>query len=49
MNTSAATDANEASLREDVRTISLVGLVHGTSHFFHLLLPPLSSVCVVLL
>lgn len=26
---------------EDVRTISLVGLAHGTSHFFHLLLPPL--------
>jgi MFS family permease len=41
MNTYAATDANEASLREDVRTISLVGLAHGTSHFFHLLLPPL--------
>ena len=25
----------------DARTISLVGLAHGTSHFFHLLLPPL--------
>jgi len=25
----------------DVRTISLVGLAHGTSHFFHMLLPPL--------
>lgn len=29
------------SLRADVRTIGLVGLAHGTSHFFHLLLPPL--------
>lgn len=27
--------------RDDWRTISLVGLAHGTSHFFHLLLPPL--------
>lgn len=25
----------------EVETISLVGLAHGTSHFFHLLLPPL--------
>lgn len=30
-----------AVLRRDARTIGLVGLVHGTSHFFHLLLPPL--------
>lgn len=28
-------------LADDVRTIGLVGLAHGTSHFFHLLLPPL--------
>ncbi|MBQ0130746.1 MAG: MFS transporter, partial [Comamonas sp.] len=27
--------------RRDVRTMSLVGLAHGSSHFFHLLLPPL--------
>lgn len=27
--------------RADWATISLVGLAHGTSHFFHLLLPPL--------
>ena len=27
--------------RHDVRTIGLVGLAHGSSHFFHLLLPPL--------
>ena len=28
-------------LRRDVTTMSLVGVAHGTSHFFHLLLPPL--------
>jgi MFS family permease len=27
--------------KQDVEVISLVGLAHGTSHFFHLLLPPL--------
>jgi len=27
--------------RGDYSTISLVGLAHGTSHFFHLMLPPL--------
>jgi MFS family permease len=27
--------------RRDARTIALVGLAHGTSHFFHMLLPPL--------
>jgi FSR family fosmidomycin resistance protein-like MFS transporter len=30
-----------ARLGQDVRTISLIGLAHGTSHFFHMLLPPL--------
>ncbi|GAP37168.1 MFS transporter [Piscinibacter sakaiensis] len=35
----AATPA--VPLRQDVRTIGLVGLAHGTSHFFHMLLPPL--------
>lgn len=29
------------SLGQDARTIGLVGLAHGASHFFHLLLPPL--------
>ncbi|CAM4254948.1 MFS transporter [Comamonas aquatilis] len=29
------------TVRSDVRTISLIGLAHGSSHFFHLLLPPL--------
>lgn len=31
----------DQSLRQDARTIGLVGLAHGSSHFFHLLLPPL--------
>jgi MFS transporter, FSR family, fosmidomycin resistance protein len=30
-----------ASARQDATTIALIGLAHGTSHFFHLLLPPL--------
>jgi FSR family fosmidomycin resistance protein-like MFS transporter len=30
-----------ASARQDATTIGLIGLAHGTSHFFHLLLPPL--------
>lgn len=29
------------SLRQDARTIGLIGMAHGTSHFFHMLLPPL--------
>ena len=29
------------TLRSDVEVIGLVGLAHGTSHFFHLMLPPL--------
>ncbi|MBZ0143698.1 MAG: MFS transporter, partial [Rhodocyclaceae bacterium] len=28
-------------IRSDARTIGLIGFAHGTSHFFHLLLPPL--------
>ena len=35
----------DAAIRSrDLRTISLVGLAHGTSHFFHMLLPPLFPV-----
>jgi len=30
-----------AARRQDVEVIGLVGLAHGTSHFFHLMLPPL--------
>jgi len=39
----AATAAPEdrARARRDVSTIGLIGLAHGTSHFHHLLLPPL--------
>lgn len=32
------------SARRDIQTISLIGLAHGTSHFFHMLLPPLFPV-----
>src|SRR5947199_5410733 len=35
----AAPAAN--SLRSDATVISLVGFAHGTSHFFHFVLPPL--------
>jgi len=30
-----------AAARQDARVIGVVGFAHGTSHFFHLLLPPL--------
>ncbi len=33
--------AASAAIRNDVRVIGLIGFAHGTSHFFHLLLPPL--------
>ncbi|PPE68953.1 MFS transporter [Caldimonas thermodepolymerans] len=32
---------NPVPLRQDARTIGLIGVAHGTSHFFHMLLPPL--------
>jgi MFS transporter, FSR family, fosmidomycin resistance protein len=32
---------DSAAASRDFRTIGLVGLAHGTSHFFHMLLPPL--------
>ncbi|HRI17772.1 MAG TPA: MFS transporter, partial [Burkholderiaceae bacterium] len=38
MNTAASPTV---PLRQDARTITLIGLAHGTSHFFHMLLPPL--------
>jgi FSR family fosmidomycin resistance protein-like MFS transporter len=37
----ASPSANPVPLRQDARTIGLIGLAHGTSHFFHMLLPPL--------
>ena len=40
-NAAAAADDDRARARRDVSTIGLIGLAHGTSHFHHLLLPPL--------
>ena len=31
----------DSERRRDISTISVIGLAHGTSHFFHMLLPPL--------
>lgn len=36
--------AERSAQRRDIQTISLIGLAHGTSHFFHMLLPPLFPV-----
>lgn len=33
--------AATTTLRADAKVISLVGLAHGLSHFFQLVLPPL--------
>ena len=45
MNTATATAtaaaAARSETRRDIGTISLIGVAHGTSHFFHMLLPPL--------
>ena len=42
-----ATPALEpASARADATVIGLIGLAHGTSHFFHMLLPPLFPVFI---
>jgi MFS family permease len=38
---SAAAPATATSLRQDATVISLVGFAHGTSHFFHFMLPAL--------
>jgi MFS family permease len=38
---SAAAPAAPASLRADATIISMVGFAHGTSHFFHFMMPPL--------
>lgn len=34
-------DTSDATLRQDARVIGLVGLAHGTSHFYHLILAAL--------
>ncbi|UXH79940.1 MFS transporter [Roseateles amylovorans] len=44
MNTATLTLSADQSARRDIQTISLIGLAHGTSHFFHMLLPPLFPV-----
>jgi MFS family permease len=41
MNTAVLTLEERTQSRRDYGTISLIGLAHGTSHFFHLLLVPL--------
>ncbi len=28
-------------LKQDAKTVALIGLAHGTSHFFHMMLAPL--------
>ncbi len=38
---SSTSTASESTFRADATTISVVGLAHGTSHFFQLLLPTL--------
>ena len=46
MQASAPREAASATARSDFTVISLVGLAHGTSHFFHMLLPPLFPVFI---
>lgn len=41
MNPSSSSPRASSSIRHDAEVIGLVGLAHGTSHFFHLMLPPL--------
>jgi MFS transporter, FSR family, fosmidomycin resistance protein len=38
---SISTEAAPSRARQDYTLIGLIGLAHGTSHFFHMLLPPL--------
>lgn len=37
----ASASAPAVPLAQDARTITLIGVAHGSSHFFHMLLPPL--------
>ena len=46
MNTATMPAAAEGSARRDFATIGLIGLAHGCSHFFHMLLPPLFPVFI---
>jgi FSR family fosmidomycin resistance protein-like MFS transporter len=40
-NPAMSSTAATASFKQDATVISLVGFAHGTSHFYHLMLPPL--------
>lgn len=42
----SAPSAHTVPARTDFTVIGLIGLAHGTSHFFHLLLPPLFPVFI---
>lgn len=41
-----AASADPQQRRHDLTTIATIGVAHGTSHFFHLLLPPLFPVFI---
>ena len=41
MQTTTSNAQAAVPLRQDARTIGLIGVAHATSHFFHMLLPPL--------
>ena len=44
--TTTTTTVAAAPARGDFTTIGLIGLAHGTSHFFHMLLPPLFPIFI---
>ncbi|MCH7342451.1 MFS transporter [Pelomonas sp. CA6] len=46
MNTATLPLPAAQTARRDFTTIGLIGLAHGTSHFFHMLLPPLFPVFI---
>ena len=46
MSTSLVSPLNAGESRRDATVIGLIGMAHGTSHFFHLLLPPLFPVFI---
>jgi MFS transporter, FSR family, fosmidomycin resistance protein len=47
-NATSALGASESPRQnQDTLVITLIGLVHGTSHFFHMLLPPLFPILAV--
>jgi FSR family fosmidomycin resistance protein-like MFS transporter len=47
MHSALASDLDARQLRQrDIATISTIGVAHGSSHFFHMLLPPLFPVFI---